>query len=749
MKKSKRLYRRGLALALSLVMCVGMLQLPALAAEGSTSVDSVAETVEIPDETPDETPVETPDETPEETPDETPEETPDETPAETPDEAPAETPDEAPVETPDEAPDETPAETPDEAPAETPDEGPAETPDEGPAETPDETPAETPDEAPVETPVETPDEAPEEPVAPPTLGDLTQDAGAAAGDVITDLVEDLLEAVIPVPAEVQRFLDAVAAIPAVNPDNAEWIMEYLYGEVSTAYEALLGTVYEDRADVQSAVTAMAQALRVAEELLEIASSTYDIVTKTDNVIKTAYSQFNPNTNTSNTVNNGFAQNGYGTVVLDDENPTATDVAFCHYWGAHIAGWPNGFQMIAIEKNTNPSVATAKARSTENGLVVDFTKGTGTGTTTIVVGFTITTLRPTANIASSGQTYAGFSGYLYYTVTNDGTGTVVKPDKPTVNDLPSANASQKGYVYVKCVTYPNANPLYNSTATHAGFMSLKNSTAGWSFGEVYENDGRFGSDAPASQYPWLCDLTVNSEYYLGRWNANYASTKGGIHYLNDKNDIVKATFVSDGSEWYFFTDDFPLTVWITHEVPVQATYTVIYTDGVDGEEVFKDQRTDQLSEGAQTPEFKGTPSRDGYTFMGWAPAVNLVVSADDANEDGEIIYTATWQKDGDTESKTTYKIVREYYVNGEKNATVTSGPKDGTVGDTIEGADLNSKNPNWVNYTVDGEKLTFTYKESSPETLTLGEDSAKNVITLIYVIDEEGDDDADADADADA
>ena len=370
------------------------------------------------------------------------------------------------------------------------------------------------------------------------------------------------------PAEVQAFLDAVAALPDASEVTAENAAE-IGEQVSAAldlYEAI-GTETDEAAEALNTVYAVYAAVEAA---VNLESSTLEAVTKTDNVTKTAYSQFNPNTNTSNTVSNGFAENGYGTVVLDDENPTATDVAFCHYWGAHISGWPNGFQMIAIERNTNPSVATAKARSTENGLVVDFTKGAGTGTTTIVVGFTVTTLRPTANIASSGQTYAGFSGYLYYTVTNSGSsGTVTpseKPDKPTANDVPTAN--QNGYVYVKCVTYPNANPLYNSTRTHAGFMSLKNSANGWSFGEVYENDGRFGDEASASEYPWLCDLTLDKDWYLTQWNKNYSS-KEGTHYLSD-DEPVSMTFVSDGEEWYYFTEDVPLVVWTTHQAPATPT-----------------------------------------------------------------------------------------------------------------------------------------------------------------------------------
>ena len=74
-----------------------------------------------------------------------------------------------------------------------------------------------------------------------------------------------------------------------------------------------------------------------------------------------------------------------------------------------------------------------------------------------------------------------------------------------------------------------------------------------------------------------------------------------------------------------------------------TYTVTYTDGVSGETVFPDQGYEELKAGGLTPEFVGTPPREGYTFMGWNPAVNPVVSADDANANGEIIYTAVWQK----------------------------------------------------------------------------------------------------------
>lgn len=76
---------------------------------------------------------------------------------------------------------------------------------------------------------------------------------------------------------------------------------------------------------------------------------------------------------------------------------------------------------------------------------------------------------------------------------------------------------------------------------------------------------------------------------------------------------------------------------------EKLYTVVYTDGVKGEIIFSAQITEDLRAGDKTPEFEGTPKRDGYTFMGWEPAVNPVVSAAAADGDGVITYTATWSK----------------------------------------------------------------------------------------------------------
>ena len=221
----------------------------------------------------------------------------------------------------------------------------------------------------------------------------------------------------------------------------------------------------------------------------------------------------------------------------------------------------------------------------------------------------------------------------------------KPSKPTIDDMPATN--QNGYVYVKCVTYPNSNPLKSSSRIHSGYINIKKvvMNANYvSFSDVYENDGRFGSYAPIADYPWFCDLIVDQINLLNLYNANY-SKQDGIHYLANPNDIIRITFISDGNEWYFFTEDFPITVWTTHKhIPIPTpTYKVIYKDGTDGL-VFGDEIHENLKENDKTPEFQGTLTRDGHTFMGWAPSINPIVNAEDANANNEIIYTATWMKE---------------------------------------------------------------------------------------------------------
>lgn len=66
-----------------------------------------------------------------------------------------------------------------------------------------------------------------------------------------------------------------------------------------------------------------------------------------------------------------------------------------------------------------------------------------------------------------------------------------------------------------------------------------------------------------------------------------------------------------------------------------TFTVTYTDGAGGA-VFADKVYSNLSSGTPTPAFSGTPAREGYTFVGWNPAVAETVTAD-------VTYAAKWEE----------------------------------------------------------------------------------------------------------
>ena len=82
---------------------------------------------------------------------------------------------------------------------------------------------------------------------------------------------------------------------------------------------------------------------------------------------------------------------------------------------------------------------------------------------------------------------------------------------------------------------------------------------------------------------------------------------------------------------------PKTVVVDEDPPAPEdpkTFTVTYTDGVDGT-VFSNQVYRNLPSGAATPAFNGTPERKGYTFAGWNPAVAGTVTAD-------VTYAAQWE-----------------------------------------------------------------------------------------------------------
>lgn len=169
--------------------------------------------------------------------------------------------------------------------------------------------------------------------------------------------------------------------------------------------------------------------------------------------------------------------------------------------------------------------------------------------------------------------------------------------------------------------------------------------------VFDTDGEpnYSGDivklsAPTGLNTWIG--TKNGQTVIG---FNAQALKPGNAFVKTTYGYYKQTsrdYLSNGYKNYSFafTQLHAYTDAWNIKVEDKVTYTVTYTDGVAGETVFSDQGYEGLKEGDRTPAFIGTPKREGYAFMGWSPTVNPVVSSDDADDDGNITYTATWTKD---------------------------------------------------------------------------------------------------------
>ena len=160
-----------------------------------------------------------------------------------------------------------------------------------------------------------------------------------------------------------------------------------------------------------------------------------------------------------------------------------------------------------------------------------------------------------------------------------------------------------------------------------------------FGNFYENkitafeDGKTYHDGV---YVTTYGDVGNIRYVFGpdtklKINGEFVNYK---RYEGDMSDG------SDGTMWVI--TDLTMTPEAGGTAPSEK-YTVTYTDGVDGEEIFKDQ-TFTVESGKATPAFNGTPSRKGYTFTGWKPAVAAKVT-------GNATYEATWKSNTATTTTT--------------------------------------------------------------------------------------------------
>lgn len=154
-------------------------------------------------------------------------------------------------------------------------------------------------------------------------------------------------------------------------------------------------------------------------------------------------------------------------------------------------------------------------------------------------------------------------------------------------------------------------------------------------EQEEGFGAFGPhaailiDGPAHE-------RTDGDYYLVEIEG-YVWRYDGSNWVKDSAPYFKTKHTIIGGDNSGATVDRAYV----YSVEVLETYTVTYTDGVDGEEIFADQVFDGLLAGADTPDFPGNPERDGYLFQGWSPALAETVT-------GDTVYTAQWEKEAGEE-----------------------------------------------------------------------------------------------------
>lgn len=281
----------------------------------------------------------------------------------------------------------------------------------------------------------------------------------------------------------------------------------------------------------------------------------------------------------------------------------------------------------------------------------------------------------------GYTFAGWEPVVAATVTETVTyvakWTPVEPKAPTADELKKLEMA----VQVKCVV--------DDSQQHTEAYGL--------LGE-YDEDYFVGEPRKDGD-DWLCDINYYPERYVAEFNTTFQNLK---HVQNDEK-IVPVTLIWDGGSWQLKTQG---------RVHVTEEYTVTYTDGVDGEEVFADQVYSDLRKDSTTPAFNGTPTRTGYTFAGWEPEVAATVTQ-------TVTYVAKWEKK-------TYKVVAKLYVNGKpayyQNTDFYTYEVSGLYGEAIDFDTIKAKAV---------EQAKQIKKASASYTAVILEDHEPNAVCATY------------------
>ena len=191
-------------------------------------------------------------------------------------------------------------------------------------------------------------------------------------------------------------------------------------------------------------------------------------------------------------------------------------------------------------------------------------------------------------------------YEFYGWYDDGLFNIYKRDPAN----PPAGLKEKtvnGWTNFKCMVYDKYQVVYfQSEEALRDFQNDHSKTEG----RLYSTTALFGSTLPTAGAP----TPTRTGYTFKFWSRE------------GQNGDVTGQTVNGWTNLY--------AVW------EKNTYTVTYTDGVNGE-AFADQAYTAKYEDA-TPAFEGTPARAGYKFLGWEPTVAETVTEN-------VTYVAQWEK----------------------------------------------------------------------------------------------------------
>ena len=191
-------------------------------------------------------------------------------------------------------------------------------------------------------------------------------------------------------------------------------------------------------------------------------------------------------------------------------------------------------------------------------------------------------------------------YEFYGWYDDGLFNIYKSDPAN----PPAGLKEKtvnGWTNLKCMVYDYVPVVYfQSEEAWRDYQNDHSKTEG----RLYSTTALFGSTLPTADAP----TPTRTGYTFKFWSRE------------GQNGDVTGQTVNGWTNLY--------AVW------EKNTYTVTYTDGVNGE-AFADQVYTAKYEDA-TPAFEGTPARAGYKFLGWEPTVAETVTEN-------ATYVAQWEK----------------------------------------------------------------------------------------------------------